>query len=393
MVDTAPPTRRVPEGPAIQPQEGPASPRTGLAGRRIEGLDGIRGLATALVVAHHLTARFFPQPGYVPKMPSWAIAGFLGVDLFFVLSGFLVATLGFEHRTRDGSRWWVTFYQRRAVRLLPALVVFLAAHAIYSEVVGLSTKVEVWSLLLALTGLTNLAPVLGSLGLNEGLLHLWTLAIEWQFYVVLPLLVLVLQPRRTKSSLAILAGLIIAVAAWRTHLFLSGVAMPWLYLRTDTRIDSILVGVALAYATPLWRGFPRLSISVAGWLGLGVYLFIVLRSSETDPFLYRMGFTVVAVLCAAVVASVVREAGPFRLLKIRPLRAIGRVSYGLYIWHVLVIEGVARWGSGWSQPVQVTVSLTVTTAVTLASWNWVEKPVSAWFSRRSRAAAVAPIGA
>lgn len=354
--------------------------------KRVAGLDGVRGAAVLLVVFHHLSFEFFRVPGYVPTPPDWAVAGFLGVDVFFVLSGFLVTSMVIERKSATAPRWWVDFYQRRAVRLLPALVVLLVVHVVHNEIAGFDRRPELWSVALVLLGVANLAPLFDRYEFVSSLIHFWSLAIEWQFYLTFPLLVRVFPPNRRRSAVVVLLFAAVAVAVWRRHLLIAGVAAPWLYVRTDTRADAILIGVALAYAWPWVRRLPKWSLEAAGWSSLVGLAYIVAGPGESSAtFLYRGGFTAVAALAAGLVAAVVGGTSLTSVFEFKPLVSMGRYSYAIYIWHVPLFIAVSHWMPDAPALIKLATGLGLTAAATIGSWKLVEQPASEWFQRlRSR---------
>lgn len=311
------------------------------------GLDGVRALAVAAVVTYHLGTTgdgAHPLPG-----------GFLGVDVFFVLSGYLITglLLGEAHATLTVSI--KRFYGRRARRLLPALYLLLLA-------VGLITVFHVpqqlgrldGDLLAALGYGTNWwliaqeTSYFGAGGDRPALLtHLWSLAVEEQFYLVWPLVILGLTASGLRARPAmrlLLTGTVIAVLASAAAAAL--LYDPWgdpsrVYYGTDTRALAPLCGAALAVLLRPWRrrhpDAVRRSGRVAGAVGvlslLGLAAVAVLLRDD-DPLLYRGGFLLIAVLGAGLVAAAGHPLTTLgRVLGIAPLRWLGERSYAVYLWH------------------------------------------------------------
>jgi peptidoglycan/LPS O-acetylase OafA/YrhL len=209
-------------------------------------LDGLRGAAVLAVLGAHVGQFVLPGHEFWPLQ-----GGFLGVDVFLVLSGFLIAALLLAEVDRSGGIRVRRFFGRRATRVLPALVVLLAAHWILTLIIGASAGSELRATVLALTFTSNWEATMGFEAGAEiplDLTHLWTLAVEGQFYLVWPVVVLVLT--RAWSSphrlLAVIGGLVVGVAVVRAVSF--AVASDWslVYTRFDTRLDSLLVGALLA---------------------------------------------------------------------------------------------------------------------------------------------------
>jgi peptidoglycan/LPS O-acetylase OafA/YrhL len=342
----------------------------------VSELDGIRGIAILLVVAHHTHAVLAPSARWLPT------GGFLGVDVFFVLSGFLITSLLLDEHARAGRlRLW-RFYGRRALRLLPALFVLLSCYLVYATVTGLArgpVRSGVLSIAFYYSNWKTAYTLQGAPGLGG----LWSLAVEEQFYVVWPLVLLVLlRIGRPIVVAATIGTAIIAVLIYRAHLW--NVQPSWLplYVRTDTRADALLVGALMAVlwkARMVWRG--RIA-AIAGTLGGIVVVVCVFRVTYTDSFLYRGGFTVIAIAVGAVIVASIDSPWFARpMLRLTALRVAGRVSYGLYLWHIAIFFAVARYGSGWGEIVRVLVAYPLVALVTLMSWRYVERPALAVKSR------------
>jgi peptidoglycan/LPS O-acetylase OafA/YrhL len=350
-------------------------------------LDGVRAIAVALVVLGPVDDILLP--GGRDPLPG----GFLGVDVFFVLSGFLITRLLLDERTTTGRVSLGGFYLRRAARLLPAVALLLVGHALWVTFadVGVTRAMEVDSLLVVGLYVSNWANQLHR-DLAFGLGHLWSLSVEEQFYLVWPFLIW--ATRRRPGWLWAVIGIGVGVAVGvRHHLWAGDVHWLLIYIRTDARMDSLLVGCALGLAHH--RGWlDRVATPVrrtVGGAGLAVVVGSALAFQPDRSVLYGAGFTAIAAASAALIAAVL-EPGWWlhRWLSLRPLRALGRVSYGVYLWHVPVFLAVAHaWPDGPGAAV-VAVALLTTSVAVVASWTVVERPVSVW--SRARHARGAPTG-
>jgi peptidoglycan/LPS O-acetylase OafA/YrhL len=336
---------------------------------------------------------------------SWIKGGTLGVDVFFVLSGFLITALLVAERDRTGHIGLGAFYLRRARRLLPALVLVLLF-------VGLT-----WGLLMSTKTPTLRSDVLATLGYvanwrfafsGQGyfasfnapspLLHTWSLAVEEQFYLLWPLVVIVLM-RRGRSVSRWAAGLV--ALAFTTTLIqsLAGVWTDRLYYGTDTRAMPLLLGAVLG----AWyvRRDPAAGLSsraatalqVAGFAAAAGTLYCFHAIDGQSTFLYRGGFLLIAALVVVVVAAAaLMPSGPLaRLLGMQPLRYLGQISYGIYLWHWPLFLLLDHERTGLSTAWLLVVRLAVTLAVSVASYHLIELPVRQRRLRLPRPRVTAPV--
>jgi peptidoglycan/LPS O-acetylase OafA/YrhL len=317
--------------------------------------------------------------------------GFLGVDIFFVLSGFLITDLlAVQYdllRRLDLKDFWA----RRARRLLPALAVMLvvvAAAAILIEPDAEGSLRE--ALLAAVTYTSNWYQVLhhvsyfGSLGPPPPLEHLWSLAIEEQFYIVWPVVLWFFifrlnGPRARVTATLIAAGL----SALAMVLQYSPGANPSaVYYGTDTHASALLVGAALALAYPLSTlavAPPALTkrLDAAGVLGLAALAWAIGHFSGDDPAVYPVGLILAALGAAGLVAAAASNGVIAALTSSRPLRWVGLRSYGIYLWHwpVIALTTALEGSSPTSAWVWFTETA-VTLALAAASWRFIETPIA-----------------
>ena len=341
---------------------------------KIDALDGFRGVAVLLIVVHHL-------PVAVPSLfHRITKGGGFGVDAFFVLSGFLITAILLRDQASGGRVRFGAFYRRRAMRLLPALVLFLTLYMFYEWVTSMPGAHEPSSALSVLFYYSN--TWLHRVPMSIGLGNMWSLAVEEQFYLVWPLCLALFfgLRRRLAPTVVILVGTIAVVAIRRAIMWNHGVSWLWLYTRLFTRADALLVGCLLAQ---LWvhGKLPKRGVQLAGWVALGYFLYLV-RHGAGDPFLYRGGYTLVALAVGTMLLAILRTDWLVnRVLRAGPLRAVGRVSYGLYIWHLAVFNAVLRYGRYWPPITQATVALSVAALATCGSWFLVERPFLRWKDR------------
>lgn len=345
---------------------------------RVRRLDGIRGVAVTLVVIYHAS---YLTAGWGPRLLP---GGFVGVDLFFVLSGYLITSLLLTEMHSTGGISLAGFWDRRIRRLVPALAacgVGVAGLLVGTGRVGPGADqlrpAELTRALASTLGyVSNFAQAWGWPFPAE-LSHTWSLAIEAQFYLVWPLILLALAALRVPRSAQItLVGATMGlVALHRANMWTDQAHYLPLYIRTDTRIDVVLAGCALAMAQH-W-GYVRSGrwLRVPALVGLGVLAEASLFSETGDVRMYRgFGLTAVALASLTIVASVLLDAqGPLgRGAGWQPLAWLGDRSYSLYLWHVPVFLTVARHIGDTPVILRVVVGVGVSAALTEASYRLVE---------------------
>lgn len=272
------------------------------------GLDGLRGVAVALVLAAHF------QIG-----PSWTGGG--GVTLFFVLSGYLITRLLLEEQDREGRIRFGRFYGRRARRLLPALLVALPALALAARLEAADWQL---GLLAAITYTSNYMAPVADLGSLAGM---WSLAVEEHFYLIWPV-VLVLTGR---WALAIAAAGALASFTVRTLLVLDGTSYAEVYQWTHTRADALLIGCVLGLLAHRGRAWlPTRAAALVAAALLALYSTAIRNVDD----LALWGISVSVLACAALVARCAEHPPVF--LVAAPMVYLGRISYSLYLWHFAV---------------------------------------------------------
>ena len=339
----------------------------------LPGLDGLRALAVIAVVLFHA------RPGVLP-------GGFLGVEIFFVISGFIITTGLAREFGQDGRIALRAFWRRRALRLFPAVALLLVAVLTYAQLASSERlpglRDDTIASVLYVTNWYLVADGQSYFGGFEApslLKHLWSLAIEEQYYLVWPLAMaagLAMFRRRVLAALLVVGA--IASAGLMVALHEGGADVSRLYYGTDTRASGLLIGSALALAWPAGQVRGRLpGLNSAGILAVGALACFCVSLSDSSPVLYRGGFFAVdiatAILIVAVVTPATRVAKGFSLA---PLRWVGVRSYGLYLWHwpiILVVTPHFAWPGG--AVATFAIQVAATTVVAAASYRWVEAPV------------------
>ncbi len=338
-------------------------------------LDGLRGVAVAAVVLFH---------GNVRIAGSGGRGGFLGVDIFFVLSGYLITSLLLVEFARSGRIARASFWSRRARRLLPAFAVTLVLVALYAAFEPATGRAGLRSdAIFSILYVQNWHSI-WSHGATEPspLNHLWSLSVEEQWYLVWPVVLAVLL-RFTRMNrrvvLAAVAVFAVASAIWTAVLF-TPIDTTRAYFGTDTRAQELLVGAALAVLLlnrPVVRSrFVRNAIEVSAWVAAAYVVREILFAWTTDPFLYHGGFLLIALATAVVIAAVTSPAGLLRrALSTRPLVALGLISYGVYLYHRPIFAFVTAGRSGLHGVALFAAHVVIAVAFATASYRLLERPI------------------
>lgn len=350
--------------------------------RYIQSVDGLRAVAVIAVLLYHLGI-------------DWIPGGFLGVDLFFVISGYVITGLILDSIERSGGLDLRAFYLSRVRRLLPALIAMVIFTTIYIGVYAPETVRRFLSdLPYVFTGTMNWALVnrqqdyFEAIGRPPLLQHTWSLAVEAQFYLIWPLVLLFVLRYFGKKNISLVALAIalasgIALFVYSIQIDIRESAVSHVYFGTDTHSIGLFLGAALAVSwkpqnltkeiTKRAQDFIDL-IGVFGFLGLlSAFLFI----NESDPTLYRVAFPLTAIFGCATLISVIHPASRFApLLSTKPALWIGERSYGIYLWHWIVFQltrpSLDLVGDDWAL-----YSLRVLIVFALAdiSYRYIETPV------------------
>ncbi len=342
------------------------------------GLDGLRALAVAGVFLYHANV-------------SWMPGGFLGVDLFFVLSGYLITSLLLREWSKHGSLKLANFWGRRARRLFPAVLVVVLFTLLMTLTIARDdlsrTRGDAIS---ALVYLTNWHEIIAShsyfnqFGRPSLLQHLWSLAIEEQFYLLWPLILIVGLTRLRRRGMIGLTALLATGSCLLMWLLYNPSGDPSrVYYGTDTRAFTLLIGALLAFVwsaedPPLRR--LRGHRAIADGIGLVALLGVLAmfwRVHDFDPWMYRGGFLLMAIIGAVLVAAASYPGTILsRALGCRPLVWIGALSYGIYLWHWPIMQ-LTR--PGVDVPLHgaplILLQAAATVAAAAVSFHYIEMPV------------------
>jgi peptidoglycan/LPS O-acetylase OafA/YrhL len=352
-------------------------------------LDGIRAVAVALVLADH---------GGIPGLSG----GFLGVDVFFVLSGFLITSLLLDELGRTGRIALRAFWIRRARRLLPALIVMVlavvaardffppeATAALRDDAVSAFFWMSNWAFVAQQTDyFSHGAP-------PSPLQHTWSLGVEEQYYLIWPILVIAVAAMfraRARWAVFVLATVGAVASAAGAIFYVSDASLNRVYFGTDTRAQALLIGAAAAALlvrdwSTLTMGGPQLSTRWRRWVarilpvvGLAV-LALAAHYATGAAREFRGGLLIVVAMAAVLVVAPValEQSGPVaRMLAWRPLVWLGAISYGVYLWHwpiFLALNGEHTGLSGWPL---FALRCAATVALAAASWWLLEQPIRRW---------------
>ena len=351
----------------------------------LPSIDSLRALAVLAVIIYHVDVNYLP-------------GGFLGVDLFFVLSGYLISSLIIKEYRKTGSLNLYNFYIRRARRLLPAvyfmITVGLVVMVLFNEVLLRKSHLD------AIFGyiyssnwwyIFHKLDYFDSFGAQSPFKHLWSLAIEEQFYMIFPLLFLLVNRKKkskdgtyklNKNFLYVILGLILVSLI--AHILLFDINnISRIYFGTDTRAFSLLVGVVGAILYPMERLHAKVTpqqnmlYSVVSLVSIATLITVMIYTSEYNTLLYRGGFLLVAILGLIVIISSGKQHTLMsRLLSFKPVVFIGKISYSLYLWHfpVLVLTTpVSEIGN--PNIFFVILRIVLTFAVAIVSYVFVETPI------------------
>jgi peptidoglycan/LPS O-acetylase OafA/YrhL len=335
----------------------------------IPSLDGLRAISFLIVFGAHSGLRFMP--------------GGFGVVVFFFLSGYLITTLLRLEYAASGAVSLRDFYLRRALRILPPFYLVLGLSALLISVRLIPGTLH-WRPMLALAGhFTNYwAIAFGFYGQPAGTGVYWSLAVEEHFYLLFPWIFILLQrilPGRLRTQAAVLLGLCAAVLAWRSLLVFSlGASEVRTFIGTDTRVDSILFGCALALCENPMLDRPRMPAKLLTrlLLPLGIALLLLCFAVRATWFRETLRYSLQGIGLAPVFIMAMLEPrwGPFRFLNLKVVKRLGVLSYSLYLVHQVVLFAVEKQFVTWHPLGRGILALVVALVLSEAIHRFVEEP-------------------
>jgi peptidoglycan/LPS O-acetylase OafA/YrhL len=333
---------------------------------RIPSLDGIRALAIIIVFMGHAGL-------------NQILRDTTGVTIFFFLSGYLITTLLGREHDRTGRIALTSFYKRRVFRILPAMYLVLAVAIVLNLLGLLKNTMTLAGAAASSLQFTNYWIILnGRDDLPVGMNALWSLNVEEHFYLLFPLLFIVMSKWLTRrQQLVILLALCACFMVWRVYLNLTGAGIDRTYLATDTRADSILWGClfAIGWNPATGNGLPKAKQWASGYFLAGAAGLYFVRESSAR-FADTVGYTVEAVSLMLIFTAVISAPTSLfgRILNWRPLAFLGVLSYSLYLIHRLVLFFVAEHTNLSTVPVAA-VSFVVSLVLSYVVYRFVEKPM------------------
>ncbi|MGF9769624.1 acyltransferase family protein [Bacillus albus] len=347
--------------------------------RYMVGLDSLRGLAILGVILYHINF-------------NWMPGGFLGVTVFFVLSGYLITDILAMEWKRNKRIDLKKFWLSRARRLLPGMLVMLVITLAWITIFHSSLLEKMrGDSLAALLYVSNWWYIYHKLSYFDNfnqlspLNHFWSLAVEEQFYVVWPFIIslgLYYIKKQSRMILLICLGAVVSALAMAI-LYEPGADPSRIYYGTDTRAFSLLIGAALALIWPSNRlankiiPKARLILDVVGGTALIIILLMFWKTNQYDPFLYKGGMVLLSIATALLVANLAHPASRIaQFLRFRPLRWIGIRSYGIYLWHYPILTlTTPKVNVGDFSLIRAILQFLLIIMIAQVSWKYIEKPI------------------
>lgn len=337
-------------------------------------LDGLRGVAILLVILSHAHAPLFN-------------GAFYGVDIFFVLSGYLISTLLLQEAMHSGRIDYGRFYCRRLYRLMPALALFLAVYCLVAPQLWPHSEDVYSDALISFLYLADYG--IAFFDAPNSLLHMWSLAVEEHFYLLWPpLLMLIVRTSHAGQRWRAIAWLYVLAWVWRILWVVYEQAFYEVFFRFDTRASGLLLGsmlAALVIERPVWLMALRQRLTHSMWLVLAVPLLMAAHSWD-DMNVMLWGVTLVECATFVVLLAVQRTSSPLHeMLRAPVLVWVGKLSYGIYLWHYPVVRYLR---TDWHWSITVVMGLAISALLAFISLRSIECWALRWRDRPARSPAV-----
>lgn len=323
-------------------------------------LDGVRAVAVFAVVFFHCDV---------------LSGGFIGVDVFFVLSGFLITTLLRSELQETGRIGLGRFYWRRALRLWPALLLMLSAYAVFAP--DFLADTVVWrDVLLSGFYLSDYSQAFWRVPENLG--HTWSLAVEEHFYLLWPLVIIGCGSMTNRRASLVFGGAFLLATLWRCFDLFTWLSWGRTYFRFDTRLSGLLIG-ALVAVLP-WRPKTHTSSNAIAGIGLAVLALALVTFEWRTLSPLTIGLSVTELAAAALVVSLIgdRQSVVAKALAWRPVVYVGLLSYSIYLWHYPIARALR---DQFEPAVTVTVVSALSLLIAALSYEFVEKPIRRYRNR------------
>ncbi|AQY50999.1 peptidoglycan O-acetyltransferase [Listeria weihenstephanensis] len=345
----------------------------------VPSIDGLRALAVIAVIAYHLSF-------------GWASGGFLGVDVFFVLSGYLITNIllsEWEKNERiDLKKFWLGRFRRLIPAVYLMIVVVVVFAVIFNRPLLATLRGDATASFLYLSNwwfIFHNVSYFDSFGMASPLKNLWSLAIEEQFYIIWPLFIFGALKfiKKPKNILRIILIAALASAVLMAILYSPDADPSRVYYGTDTRAFGLLLGGALAFVWPFTRLSPnipkqgKIAVNVAGTASVLIFIICVATVNEYDSFLYRGGMFLIAINSIVMIATIAHPASYLsKIFSFKPLRWIGMRSYGIYLWHYPIITLTTPITDvGTPNLLRATLQVAATLLIAEVSYRFIETPI------------------
>ena len=361
----------------IQEQTNPTENKLEIAFTHIKALDGLRAVAVLIVMFHHLDL-------LIPDKKEFFKAGYLGVDVFFVLSGFLITSVLLKEHSKFENINLKNFFLRRTLRLIPAYWFFLAVLYVFGNYLLVPDSAAFIygynNFFWAFFYLTNWHRIISDGTVTGNLNHTWSLSIEEQFYIFWSLvLFLAFREKKTRPQVfGIALGITVVLIFWQLFRAITKTEFDTIYYSTDLRMDAIMIGCVLSFLY-YWKLIPQgftdsMKFKMMSLASLITSIFILFNFAYGDMTLFYGFKSLFSINIAVIILWLITQKNHFivKLLETRLLCWIGTISYPLYLWHYLCYETGRKYFD--SVSLQIIFGLSISFIIASFSYYLIEKP-------------------